>query len=33
MYFDGRIEINYLSIATTDGIAGLSAGGGIPPNF
>ncbi|UCG16444.1 MAG: hypothetical protein JSV19_00085, partial [Phycisphaerales bacterium] len=33
MYFDGGIEINYLSIAAMDGIAGLSAGGGIPPNF
>ena len=23
MYFDGRIEINYLAVAVTDGLSGL----------
>lgn len=30
MYFDGRIRITYLEIGATDGLAGLSAGGGLP---
>jgi hypothetical protein len=33
MYFDGRLEINYLSVAVADGLAGLSAGGGVDPDF
>ncbi|HRX84129.1 MAG TPA: C25 family cysteine peptidase [Phycisphaerae bacterium] len=33
MYFDGRIEINFLAIAATDGLAGLSAGAGVDPDF
>jgi len=33
MYFDGTIEINYLAIAATDGLAGLSAGEGVDPDF
>ncbi|UCG17374.1 MAG: S8 family serine peptidase, partial [Phycisphaerales bacterium] len=33
MFFDGSITISYLTLSVSDGIAGLSAGGGIPPNF
>ncbi len=33
MYFDGTIEINYLSIAAADGLAGLSEGLGVDPDF
>jgi hypothetical protein len=33
LYFDGRITISYLAIAATDGLAGLSAGGGVPEGF
>jgi hypothetical protein len=33
MYFNGDIHINYLSIAASDGLAGLSAGGGVDPDF
>lgn len=33
LYFDGRIQINYLSIAATDGLAGLSEGLGLSPDF
>ena len=33
MYFDGRIVLSYLSITASDGIAGLSAGDGVPGAF
>ncbi len=33
MYFDGRIRVSYLSLDTTDGLAGLSAGTGVVPGF
>jgi hypothetical protein len=33
MFFDGKIKINYLAVADTDGLAGLSAGAGLPPDF
>lgn len=33
MFFDGKITISYLAIADTDGLAGLSAGGGQPADF
>lgn len=33
LYFDGRIQIAYLSVAATDGLAGLSAGTGLSPDF
>jgi len=33
MFFDGRIAVTYLAIAATDGLAGLSAGSGLPPDF
>jgi serine protease AprX len=33
LYFDGQIKINYLAIAASDGLAGLSAGNGVDPDF
>ena len=33
MYFDGKIVVSYLSVAATDGLAGLSAGLGVPADF
>lgn len=33
LYFDGRIVISYLAIAAPDGLAGLSAGLGLSPDF
>ncbi|MBX3353741.1 MAG: S8 family serine peptidase [Phycisphaeraceae bacterium] len=33
MFFDGRIELNYLTNNGRDGIAGLSPGGGTPVGF
>lgn len=33
MFFDGRIRITHLAIAATDGLIGLSAGGGVPVDF
>jgi len=33
MFFDGTITITHLSIAAVDGLAGLSAGTGTPPDF
>jgi hypothetical protein len=33
MFFDGKIAISYLAIAATDGLAGLSAGNGVDPDF
>jgi len=33
LYFNGRITISYLAIAATDGLAGLSAGTGVDPDF
>ncbi len=33
MFFDGRIRLTYLDVAATDGLAGLSAGQGVPADF
>ncbi len=33
MFFDGTLRITWLSIDATDGIAGLSEGNGLPPEF
>ena len=33
LFFDGMIRISYLNMASQDGIAGLSAGGGLDPDF
>ena len=33
LYFDGRIRVTYTNIAATDGIAGLSQGTGLSPDF
>ncbi len=33
MYFDGRIQLSWLAIATEDGIVGLSDGLGVPEEF
>jgi hypothetical protein len=33
MHFDGTIVISYLGIAATDGLAGLSAGNGVDPDY
>ena len=33
MYFDGRITISFLAIAATDGVAGLSEGVGLSPDY
>jgi hypothetical protein len=33
MYFNGVIAINYLNIAASDGLAGLSEGDGLSPDF
>ncbi len=33
LFFDGKIVVSYLAIAVTDGIAGLSAGDGLSPDF
>ncbi|MCH7808100.1 MAG: S8 family serine peptidase, partial [Planctomycetes bacterium] len=33
LFFDGRIQISYLSMDVGDGIVGLSAGGGLSPDF
>lgn len=33
MFFDGTVTITHLSIAATDGLAGLSAGTGTPADF
>ncbi|MFN7140026.1 MAG: hypothetical protein ACK4UN_11895, partial [Limisphaerales bacterium] len=33
LFFEGTIRITYLKIDARDGLTGLSAGGGIPPNF
>jgi hypothetical protein len=33
LYFNGRLKINYLAVSTTGSLAGLSAGGGVPPAF
>lgn len=33
LYYDGRIVLSYLSLAATDGLAGLSKGGGLPTDF
>jgi hypothetical protein len=33
LFFDGRIAISYLSIAATDGLAGLSQGLGLSPDY
>ena len=33
MFFDGRIQITYLQVMATSGLAGLSAGQGVPAGF
>lgn len=33
LFYDGRIRITYLSVGITDGLAGLSAGQGVPAGF
>lgn len=33
MFFNGRIRITHLAVAATDGLIGLSAGGGTPADF
>ena len=33
LFADGRIQLSYLDIASTDGLVGLSAGFGVPGNF
>jgi hypothetical protein len=33
MFFDGRIVVTYLGVAAVDGLVGLSAGLGTPPDF
>lgn len=33
LYFNGKIVLTYLAIAASDGLAGLSAGNGVPANF
>ncbi len=33
MYFDGRLQISWTEIDARSGIAGISAGNGIPPDF
>ena len=33
MFFDGTITVSYLNIDATDGLAGLSGGGGTPAEF
>jgi hypothetical protein len=33
LYFNGQLKINFLALACTHGLAGLSAGGGVPADF
>lgn len=33
MHFNGQISMSWLAIAATDGIAGVSSGGGLAPDF
>jgi subtilase family protein/Big-like domain-containing protein/purple acid phosphatase-like protein len=33
MFFDGRIRLSYLNLDDNDGLAGLSPGGGLSPDF
>ncbi|HKQ50220.1 MAG TPA: S8 family serine peptidase [Phycisphaerae bacterium] len=33
MFFDGRLRLSFLRVDLTDGITGLSGGGGIPPDY
>jgi hypothetical protein len=33
LFFDGTIHINYLSVSASDGLAGLSEGNGIDPDY
>jgi len=33
LYFQGRIEISWLDVRASSGLAGISAGGGEPPDF
>ena len=33
MFFDGKIRITYLGMEVTDGLAGLSDGNDVPPDF
>jgi hypothetical protein len=33
MFFDGRLRLSWLEMTAADGIAGISAGSGLPPDF
>lgn len=33
LFFDGTLRLTYLAIAASDGLVGLSAGGGQPPSY
>ena len=33
LFFDGKIRLTYLAVSATDGLIGLSKGGGIPGDF
>jgi len=33
LFFDGKVSITWLSVTATDGLAGLSRGGGLPADF
>jgi len=33
MFYDGRLRLTYLGVGITDGLAGLSAGNGVPADF
>jgi hypothetical protein len=33
MFFNGKVRITYLGVSAVDGLAGLSRGQGVPPNF
>lgn len=33
LFFDGRIRLTWLKLTATDGLAGLSSGGGVPVDF
>lgn len=33
LFFDGRIRLTYLQLGALDGLAGLSEGNGLPPDF
>ena len=33
VFFDGTIRLTYLDVQTGEGLAGLSAGGGVPADY